>query len=111
MKTSHTDGPWTSNTKGEIYSPEGDIVATVYDNPGEEEAESNIELITAAPATELVLRMLLAGVARIKRSPHCDLVEFCFDGMRYMSAIFWARSGWDKARAAVAKAASEGRTP
>lgn len=49
MNTPHSKAPWTANRRGEIRSAEGDLVAQVYDNPGEEEALKNISLIGAAP--------------------------------------------------------------
>lgn len=61
--------------------------------------------IAAAPAADLALRMIAAGIARI------EAFEFCFDGIRYSHRHDWSavmdQIGWDRARAALSKA--EGR--
>jgi hypothetical protein len=67
---------------------------------------ADANLIAAAPAMDLALSLLCAGLAKIDRFG--DLVEFCFDGLRYSHNGDWAALldliGWDKARAAIAKA-------
>lgn len=63
-------------------------------------------LIEQAPAMDIVLRLVAAGLARIER-PH-GLVEFCFRGVRYpvSAGTDWSGVldviGWKIARAALA---------
>lgn len=47
---SASPGPWVIiESTGDIFTPERDVLATVYDNPGEEVAISNQQLIGHAP--------------------------------------------------------------
>ncbi len=76
-------------------------------NGWSEMQEANARLIADAPAMHLALEMISVGVARIERSGRFR--EFCFGGLRYgMSDDSWTRLiaviGWDRARAAIAKA-------
>lgn len=68
--------------------------------------EANARLIAAAPAMDLALSMIACGIARIERCGRLE--EFCFDGIRYCINDDWNALfdviGWDKARAALAKA-------
>ena len=86
---------------GGIMRPVSELVAL--------DQHPDARLIAAAPAYKLALDMLMAGVARIERSPTCSFVEFCFDGLRYpVNGDDYGRVldviGWDKARAALVNA-------
>lgn len=59
----HSPAPWTGNSKGEIFAPDGTIIAQVYDNPDtgmeavdDEPSAHNIALIKAAPKLLAALR-------------------------------------------------------
>jgi hypothetical protein len=63
-------------------------------------------------AAQLALEMIQHQVARIERSPTCQtLVEFCFDGLRYVHRGSWAFTvsmiGEPKCRAALTAAKQE----
>lgn len=113
-KSKHTPGPWNCAALPNI--PLLSIYIYVDAEDGKEPkalpvTEGNARLIAAAPAMDLALSMIACGIARIERSGRLE--EFCFDGMRYClngdwNALFRA-IGWDKARAAIARAT--GATP
>jgi hypothetical protein len=98
MLKDYVAGPWMvePNCTSLIYSEsDGCEVATV-------EGPANAVLISQAPASDLILRLMLCGAARIDSSTQ----EFCFDGMRYSCGdMDWngllAVIGWRKARMAV----------
>lgn len=75
----------------------------------EAELEAIATLISSAPAMDLALKLLSLGCARIERSG--SLVEFCFGGFRYCMNGDWTALmdviGWERARAAIAKATGQ----
>jgi len=115
--SSHTPGPWrpgnacasvVSDTPIENGINGGDAVEFYGGHLiAESIAPSNLKLIASAPAMHLVLRMIVAGIARIERSG--TLVELCFEGLRYSNSDGdWGELmrfiGWDRAAEALAKA-------
>ena len=119
MSAQHTPGPWftfanatcVGGPAGILGNPSGADTAGVAHcgmalRTGDE-VQANARLIAAAPAMALALQMLELGVARIERSASGQLVEFCFNGIRYCHNGDWSALlgviGWDKARAAVAE--------
>lgn len=116
----HKPGPWYTDADcghEMVVDAKGQLVADCCVFAKHASTESNIanaRLVAAAPANDLVLKLLEHGLARIERSG--QLVEFCFDGFRYSidDALIRYSSwldhiGWDRVRRAIAKA--EGRAP
>lgn len=123
----HTPGPWTYDIHEHsfyIWADEGMVADGDPDQPGiarirgvgrgadEVEQEANARLIASAPAMELALRMVSAGIARIERSQTSPLVEFCFAGLRYVvSGGDWhgliRTIGWKDCVEAAAKAEAQ----
>ena len=114
MKAAHTAGPWRAEG-GNVYAdvdryyprPVAHVGVPLerHDNRVDE-LMANARLIAAAPAMEMALDLIACGAARIERSGR--LVEFCFDGIRYSHNGDWGALievvGWDRARAAIARA-------
>lgn len=121
-RVAHTPGPWeVCDDPDGVYIYLGgrptenivcDIIGRVYDEEArvsviKSEDLANARLIAAAPAQSLILDMLALSIARLERSG--PLVEFCFDGLRYVATDRDWREiihviGWDRARAAIDKA-------
>lgn len=121
----HTPGPLTVGTHNDwcvgydgaenssalfVLDAKGNVVgASAMRHRSDEvppEVRANAHLFAAAPAMELALALICVGAARIEQCG--TLVEFCFDGLRYSHNGDWTALlnciGWDKARAATAKA-------
>lgn len=112
----HTPGPWKVErmTAGAFVAITANSkprsIGTVMDRP-DGSLDANARLLAAAPAMDIVLRMLSLGIARIERSATAPLVEFCFNGMRYSVGGDWNGTvgviGWDRCRAVIAKAEAQ----
>lgn len=81
-----------------ITAPESNI------DPSDED-DANARLLAAAPAMNLILRLVQSGAARFDPSTR----EFCFNGLQFgATSREWTRIlnavGWDRARAALARA-------
>jgi hypothetical protein len=121
----HTSGPWIYGIHdGSFYifcSDDGMVADGHSDDIGiarmrgvgrgasPAEQEANAQLIAAAPAQDLILRMLSLGIARIERSSTTPLVEFCFGGLRYaVTGGDWNAVvgvvGWNRCLLAIEKA-------
>ncbi len=106
----YVPGPWEAGVEYDSDVFAGDLQLADCDFPQGELTEgvirANARLMAAAPAMELVLALISHGLARIERVG--SLVEFCFDGLRYINHGDWNATlgviGWDKARDAIAKA-------
>lgn len=102
----HIPGPWQFMVGDYVREESTGIVICEIRKRGISESEAHGNLIEAAPAMKLALDLICAGRARIERTG--KLMEFCFDGIRYCMNGDWnaliSVVGWDKARAAIAKA-------
>lgn len=105
----HTKGPWSCRKSTDVNwlvsGPRGNFHVIAQTMQGNDEA--NARLIAAAPAADLLLQMLRLGLACFDG----DTNEFRFDGLRYStrgSGPDWSKLvtfiGWNKCRAAVARA-------
>lgn len=115
--SNHTPGPWYLNNDDEtedgtidVISKRRPYICTVHSGAIPGTTDANARLIAAAPAMDLALSMISCGVARIERCGRLE--EFCFDGLRYCLNGDWNALfdviGWEKARAAIAKATEDG---
>ena len=113
MAETFTSGPWVIKRNP--------VTIAILDQQGRyitenlrrlPEQEYNARLIAAAPAMDMVLQMISLGIAGIQRSSTTNLVEFCFDGLRYSATNGdWSRVidavGWDRCRKAIQKVSGQ----
>lgn len=117
--TKHTPGPWHVEDHHHRSHGASDVIRVYAERTPDDPSpwvadvgygEADARLIASAPAQSLILDMLALGIARLERNG--PLVEFCFNGMRYVASdCDWREIidviGWDRARAAIAKATGQ----
>lgn len=85
VELKHSPAPWTVNSKGEIESATGDLIAQLYDNPddgrdpaGEEQSDYNQALIVQAPL------LLQSALSVLKNNGGTIAAARTIDGIEYV---------------------------